>query len=271
METKGLLYEDYSIENDTLRDPEHSSDEELPDSFDEQTTDDDMCQINEQENMNLGISLHLAEQNYASAGTEVEEEPDQITIADNADLIDLLVDAVLDEQVTECNMKYKPSEMQRVSINALGSLKNLILVSPTGSGKMNVPLLAALVLRKILKKPKGVCIITQPLTSIMKQKMTNDVCSTAVLSMTGELVVSSAGVEDDATLSCKLQDLLSGLYPVLFGHPESFDSKLGQLILRELKKQDDLILVCIDEFHQGGEGHWNVFRPSMMSSSASLR
>ena len=55
METKGLLYEDYSIGNDTLRDPEYSSDEELPDSFDEQTTDDDMCQINEHENMNLGF------------------------------------------------------------------------------------------------------------------------------------------------------------------------------------------------------------------------
>ena len=260
MDGEDFFHEDYG--NLTLAEEETSSDEEV---------DADDCKIDQQQRLKLGISLEQAEKNYASAGSLVDEEPDQISLADNANLIDVRVDAVLDAVVKECGMKYMPTEMQRVTINALGTLKNIILISPTGSGKMNVPLLATHVLRKILKKPKGVCIITQPLTSIMKQKMNNDVCPTAVLSMTGELVASSDGVEDDATLSCKLTDLLSGLYPVLFGHPESFDSKLGQLILRELQKQDNLILICIDEFHQGGEGHWSVFRPTMMSSSAALR
>ena len=147
---------------------------------------------------------------------------------------------------------------------------NVILVSPCGSGKMNVPLLATLVLREKLKNPRGVAIVTQPLSSIMNQKIQNDVCGAAVLSMAGELTTSGTYVED-ASLSCDLDDLLSGSFPVIFGHPESFDSKLGQHILRELQKLDRLILICLDEFHQGGSGHWDSFRPSMLSGSAALR
>ena len=61
------------------------------------------------------------------------------------------------------------------------------------------------------------------------------------------------------------------MYPVLFGHPESFDSKLGQYILRELQRLDRLILLTIDELNQGGSGHWDSFRPTMMKGSAGLR
>ena len=135
---------------------------------------------------------------------------------------------------------------------------------------MNVPLLTTLVLRKMLGNSKGVCIVTQPLSSIMNQKIKNDVCGAAVLSMAGDLATSKAN-DEDASLSCNLRELLNGAYPILFGHPESFDSKLGQHILRELQKLDRLVLICIDEFHQAGEGHWNIFRPNMMRGSAGLR
>ena len=180
------------------------------------------------------------------------------------------IDKILDQVVNDCGMVYSPAEFQRVAVNALGSLRNVILISPTGSGKMNVPLLATLVLRKILNKPKGVCIITQPLTCIMKQKLKNDVCSAAMLSMSGQLSTSSED-GDDASLSCPLKELLEGEKVALFGHGESFETKLGRFILRELMIRDMLILIGVDEFHQGGHGHWESFRPSMMSSSASLR
>ena len=41
--------------------------------------------------------------------------------------------------------------------------------------------------------------------------------------------------------------------------------------MRELQRLERLILVCIDEFHQGGEGHWSSFRPNMMRRSTGLR
>ena len=221
----------------------------------------------------LGISKAQAESNYSAAGTEVEEESDRITVDGNKHMMSIEVDDILDIVVEKLEMPYKPAEFQRVAINVLGQQKHLILASPTGLGKMNVPLLATLVLREKLKKPKGVAIVTQPLTSIMNQKMTNDVCDVAVLSMAGELRTRTDNDddEDDASLSCNLQELLDGRYPTLLGHPESFDSKLGQHILRELQRLDSLILVCIDEFHQGGESHWSSFRPSMMKGSTGLR
>ena len=219
----------------------------------------------------LDISVVQAKANYVAAGTEVLEEADRITLANNAQLMNSEVNDILDRIVDKIQMRYTPAEFQRVAINALGGMKNVILISPTGSGKMNVPLLTTMVLREKLGNSKGVCIVTQPLSSIMNQKMKNDVCEAAVLSMSGELTTSTGCDDEDASLSCNLQELLNGKFPILFGHPESFDSKLGQHILRELQKLDRVIMLCIDEFHQGGQGHWDSFRPNMMSSSAGLR
>ena len=95
----------------------------------------------------LGISKALAIANYLAAGTEVEEESDRITVNGNAELISPEVDAILDEIVVDLDLPYKPSDFQRVAVNCVGMQKNLVLVSPTGSGKMDVPLLSALVLR----------------------------------------------------------------------------------------------------------------------------
>ena len=50
------------------------------------------------------------------------------------------MDEVLDRIVSELNLPYKPSEFHRVAVNTLGMQNNLVLVSPTGSGKMDVPL-----------------------------------------------------------------------------------------------------------------------------------
>ena len=256
-------------ENNHFGDTSEDTDEEDL-VVDENQYDD---QVGEVGRDNLGISVEQARANIEAAGTEVDEEPERITVQGNEDLINPEVDKILDNIVTDLKMPYKPAQFQRVAINALGDMKNLVLVSPTGSGKMNIPLLATLVLRQRLKNSKGVGIITQPLTSIMKEKQKNPVCKAAILSMSGDLSTSSEkeGYEEDANLSCDLKEVLNGSFPVLFGHPESFDSKLGQYILRELKRLDRIILVCIDEFHQGGEGHWSSFRPNMMKSSTGLR
>ena len=213
----------------------------------------------EPESCLLSISAEQARLNYEQAGKCVQEEPDRISVAGNAHWMESSIDALLDDVVAQIGMPYKPAEFQRVAINSLGQLENLVLISPTGSGKMNVPLLAALVLRKKFNNPQGVAIITQPLTSIMNEKRSNDICAAAVLSMKGELTTSKSDLAD-ANLSCDLEDLLNGVYPAMFGHAESFDSPLGQHILRELLKRKRIILICVDEVHQGGSGHWDSFR-----------
>jgi len=215
----------------------------------------------------LDISEAQADANLAAAGSEVREEKDRISMEENHKLIESDVDCCLDEIVEELCLPYALADFQRITVNALAQLKNVVLVSPTGSGKMNVPLLTTLVLRARLKNPKGVGIITQPLTSIMNEKKENDICPIAVLSMTGQLTATE--VSDDATLSCLLDDLLEGKFPVILGHPESFDTKLGQRILRELQRLDRIMLLCIDEFHIA-YGHWDNFRQIIKSNFSNL-
>ena len=110
----------------------------------------------------LSITEDLARKNYVRAGEEVEEEPDKISVAANTHLMNQDVNVVLDKMLSKLNLPYEPSEFQRLGVNVVGSQRNLILVSPTGSGKMDVPFLSVLVLREITKNPEGVCIVTQP-------------------------------------------------------------------------------------------------------------
>ena len=103
----------------------------------------------------------------------------------------------------------------------------------------------------------------------MNEKKENDVCRVAVLSMSGQL--SGSNVDEEATLSCLMSELLEGKFSALIGHPGSFDTNLGRQILRELQRLERIFLICIDEFHQGAEGKWDSFRPNMMKSSTRLR
>ena len=129
----------------------------------------------------LDISEEHAQRNYANAGMEVIEEAETITVQKYQHLMDSRVNGVLDDVVGKLGLPYRLVEFQRVAINALGQGLNVVLVSPTGSGKMNVALLATLVLRQVLDIPNGITIVTLPLSSIMVDKLVNDICDAAVM------------------------------------------------------------------------------------------
>ena len=130
------------------------SDDELDECCESAADDDSMGDVM-RSNEKLDITQEQADKNYNTAGREVEEEEEGIRIDEYEEEIDPDVNAKLDEIVARLKMSYLPTDFQRVSINALAQLKNVVLISPTGSGKMNVPLLATLVLREQLDKPKG--------------------------------------------------------------------------------------------------------------------
>ena len=81
----------------------------------------------------LCITEAQARENYLAAGTEVAEEEDSITVAAHYDLINPEVDVILEKIVVDLNLPYKLSDFQRISVNTACDLKNLILVSPTGT------------------------------------------------------------------------------------------------------------------------------------------
>ena len=251
---------------------EYDEDEEnCVDDLSDVSSDDILSDSENDDSIRLDISSDQARLNLEAAEKLVVEEEDGILLSQHTDLLDIKVNEILNKITVDIDLLYNLSDFQRLSINALGTLKSVVLISPTGSGKMSIPLLAVRVLRKALGIPNGICIVTQPLNSIMNEKLRNNICEAAILTMAGDLIDTGDGEEDDVKLSCSIDDLLSGRILVIFGHPESFDSKMGQQILRELHKRGMLVLLCIDEFHQAGKGHWMSFRPSMMSSSSAIR
>ena len=78
-------------------------------------------------------------------------------------------------------------------------------------------------MKKILRKEKGVSVGTQPLSILMEEKMGDKLVPTAVLTMEGQLK-SSSDHEEEACLSSTEVEVLSGAFPCLIGHPESWSS-----------------------------------------------
>ena len=66
---------------------------------------------------------------------------------------------------------------------------------------MNIVLIGILCLRKMMKDDKGIAVVTQPLTSIMENKLKSEIANVAVLSMRGNLK-SKRDEEKEVELSC---------------------------------------------------------------------
>ena len=94
------------------------------------------------------------------------------------------------------------------------------------------------------------------------------IVKTAVLTMRGNLKKEGS---EEAELSCLEEEVLDGKFQIVIGHPESWGSTRGQKLLLELKKRDLILLVAVDEFHQGLSGHWDQFRPNMTKVIGRLR
>ena len=77
-----------------------------------------------------------ATSNYEEAGKLILEERDKISMEKHADLMDKDSVAVLDETLGDLSLPYDLSDFQKLSINILLQRKDLILLSPTGSGKV---------------------------------------------------------------------------------------------------------------------------------------
>ena len=195
---------------------------------------------------------------------QVPEQEAQIKREDYAAILDPIVESELETVLEEIRLPYELADFQQVGVVALAAGKNVVMVVGTGEGKMTVPLLASLVIRRTQKKPKGVTVITQPLTGLMLEQLDNPVCEVAILSMGGELSDTA-----DGKLSCNIEDVLDGKYSSVIGHPESFATPLGRQLLTALQRTNNLVLIVIDEFHLNS--HWEAFRPEMMRLSTGLR
>ena len=226
--------------------------------LDDDEEEDEKCE--EEDNSKLSISPEHADDNYANAGRHMEEVEDTVKIEDFKEHLSERANAALDDVDKNLNLPYETAPFQRIAINCIVENKSVVLVKECGSGKMDVALKGALVKRVTEGEPRGLTIVVQPLSSLMQEKMNNKIASSAVLSMGQELTVMGEGVDGEkAVLSCSLEELFSGKVALLFGHPESFSTPLGQHILSKAQKENLILLIVLDEWHASDE--WDNFRP----------
>jgi superfamily II RNA helicase len=109
------------------------------------------------------MSRQLADELYEKSGTLIPEDSDEITIEKYNYLLKDSVHLIIQEVLKEHPLPFMLQEFQLVTLHCLGSLKNVVLLAPTGAGKMICAYYGILVLQKVFGVPKGVGLVTQPL------------------------------------------------------------------------------------------------------------
>ena len=219
-----------------------------------------------------GLTQIYAETLYESAGKVVEEEDDQISLAKYNHLLNDKVATILQQVLVENPLPFELQDFQKLALHAIGNFQNVILISPTGSGKMLVAYLAILVLQKVMDVPCGVGIGTQPLSSIMEEKLKTSYITTGTISMQGGLKTSLEGEEDDTvSLSSSIDDFKNGNVKCLIGHAESWVTQTAGQILDSLQEKGLILFSFLDEAHVPLKDHWDSFRPQMRLVPGQLR
>ena len=216
-----FLYEEISSDVEQELESESSDEGEKKD-----TINDIEVEIRRNNNEdNLPISEITADYLYNAAGSEEIEVNNSVTINPFPLVLTPAEEQSINNAKKDLGIKHELDQFQIQSVVALMRNRNVVLISPCGSGKLLVFHLAVHILRKKLEMPSGVGLCLQPLNNILSEKTNNNPpIKTAYLTMTGEAI--QAG---NASLSNSLDEILSGDIGCLMGHAESFLSDKGNL------------------------------------------
>ena len=100
---------------------------------------------------------------YEKAGSLMKEESVVMNIEKPSFLLNDPVHLLIQEVLREHPLPFKLQDFQLQTLYCLGSLKNVILVAPTGSGKMMCAVYGVQLLQKIFGVKNGVGLMTQPI------------------------------------------------------------------------------------------------------------
>ena len=81
---------------------------------------------------NLPISKELAKSLYYMAGHIQDEDEGEITIERHQHLLNDSVALIIEEVLAENPLPFKLEQFQLLTLHCIGSLKSVILISPTG-------------------------------------------------------------------------------------------------------------------------------------------
>lgn len=206
-------------------------------------------------NIQLGITKEKADLLYDGAGELVDEDPEQLTLEKYEHLLCDEVHLVIKEVLSENQIRFKLQDFQMLTLHCLGSLKNVVLICPTGCGKMLCSYLGTLVLRKVFGKVKGVSLGNQPLSALMEEKLKTPVIKTGLISMKGDLRISSEGPGEAVLTDC-IDKFKNGTIVVIIGHPESWLTDTAKDIIETLRKEERIVFSFLDEFQMNLSSFW---------------
>ena len=200
------------------------------------------------------ISKKKANWLISQAGELMPEDPDQIRIDKNEHLLSDKVHAIILEVIKDHAIPFKLQDFQLLTLHCLGNFKNVILVSPTGSGKMLCAYLGLEVIKRVCGNSKGVGVGTMPLSALMEEKLKNPLVKTGLITMSGYLKRSEH--ESDAALTASIEDFKKGEIQMILGHPESWLTATAKEILKCLSKDGLIVFSFVDEFQMNLSKHW---------------
>ena len=186
------------------------------------------------------------------AGQFIDIQAEQSYTYEGSSELDPSVTALLGDILKDnLGVSFQLKDYQNVTIQAMAKFKDVIVISPPGSGKSLATYAGASLLRKLHDKPAGVVLHLVPYNSIIMDKVKNPWLPTGFIMMGGKTGTEEAGDEEgDVKSNFTLQDLEEGKLSVLVCHPESLLSKQGEEILKCLLRSKLLLAVIVDEFHK---------------------
>ena len=170
------------------------------------------------------ISESTANHLYDVAGADEVEISNEMAVVPSPHAFSTWEEQLILKAKGDLGINHELDDFQVQSLVALLNNRNVILISPCGSGKMLVFHMGVYLMRVKTDKPKGVGLCLQPLNNILYEKTNNNPpIKTAYLTMTGEAVQA-----ERATLSHSFDEVYSGDIGCLLGHAESFLSPPGK-------------------------------------------
>ena len=122
--------------------------------------------------LHISVSKEESDVLYDTAGMLIKEDEHNITMRSHSYLLNDFVHSVIQEVLNEHPIPFKLQDFQLLTLYALGSQKSVVvLVSPTGSGKMICTYLGSLVLQKIFGIENGIMLGTMPISALMEEKI----------------------------------------------------------------------------------------------------
>jgi superfamily II DNA helicase RecQ len=159
------------------------------------------------------------------------------------------------------------------SILAILNGQSVVLMAPTGSGKSAIYIVAIFLLRKI--NPKAVLLLSLPVNEVMKEKNRDPLMKSVFVDMAGR-AVAEGDETGDGEFSVDVDEILTGEYPVIIGHAESWESKAGKKLVKKLRDESMIGLLAFDEVHYNviwglDSSQGKGFRPYMGTGPVSLK